>query len=92
MIAAAEGTWPGAAVAIAGIALVIAVIVTLIVTVGATIRARTSVQREAAYRKLADDSIAAQSRTSDQLERALAELTELRMRTGELERMLKTVE
>jgi hypothetical protein len=88
----AATSWPDAAVAIAGIALVIAVAVTIVVTVGSTVRARMSVQREQAYRKLADDSIAAQNRTSDQLERAIAELTELRARTGELERMLKTVE
>lgn len=88
----AETSWPDAAVAIAGIALVIAVAVTIIVSVSSTVRARMSVQREQAYRQLADDSIAAQNRTSDQLERAIAELTELRARTGELERMLKTVE
>jgi hypothetical protein len=85
-------SWPEAAIAIAGIVLVIAVIVTLIVSVASTLRARMSVQREAAYRKLAEDATAAQHRTADQLERAIAELTELRTRTGELERMLKTVD
>jgi hypothetical protein len=90
MIAATE--WPDAAVAIAGVFLVIAVAVTLIVSVAATFRARMSVQREIAYRKLAEDSAAAQHRTADQLERAIAELGELRARTGELERVLKAVE
>jgi hypothetical protein len=88
----AETSWPDAAVAIAGISLVIIIAVALIAAVASTIRARMSVQRETAYRQLADDSIAAQNRTSDQLERAIAELGELRTRTGELERLLKTVE
>jgi len=47
---------------------------------------------EAAYRELAEEAVAAQAKTADQLERAVAELTELRARTGELERMFKEVE
>jgi hypothetical protein len=90
MIAATE--WPDAAVAIAGVFLVIAVAVTMIVSVASTFRARMSVQRETAYRKLAEDSTAAQHRTADQLERAIAELGEIRTRTGELERLIKAVE
>ena len=35
---------------------------------------------------------AAQHRTADQLERAIAELGELRSRTGEIERLIKAVE
>jgi flagellar biosynthesis/type III secretory pathway M-ring protein FliF/YscJ len=90
MIAATS--WPEAAVAMAGVLLVLSVAVALIVSVAATIRARMSVQRELAYRKLAEDSTAAQHRTADQLERAVAELGELRSRTGELERLIKAVE
>ena len=56
-----------------------------------TWRARMSVAREAAYRQLADDSVRAQERTADRLDRAVAELTELRQRTAEMERMLKEV-
>jgi flagellar basal body-associated protein FliL len=90
MIAATS--WPEAAVAMGGILLVISVAVALIVSVGSTIRARMSVQREAAYRKLAEDATAAQHRTADQLERAIAELGEIRTRTGELERIIKAVD
>jgi flagellar biosynthesis/type III secretory pathway M-ring protein FliF/YscJ len=90
MIAATS--WPEAAVAMAGVLLVLSVAVALIVSVAATLRARMSVQRELAYRKLAEDSTAAQHRTADQLERAVAELGELRSRTGELERLIKAVE
>lgn len=90
MIAATS--WPEAAVAMAGVFLVLAVAVALIVSIASTVRARMSVQREIAYRKLAEDSTAAQHRTADQLERAVAELGELRNRTGELERLIKAVE
>jgi hypothetical protein len=93
MMAQSDATqWPEASIAIAGIVLVIAVVVMLIWQGSATIRARANIQREEAYRKLADDSVAAQRRTADQLERAVAELGELRSRTGELERLIKTVE
>ncbi len=90
MIAATA--WPDAAIAIAGVLLVLTVVVALIAAVSSTFRARMSVQRETAYRKLAEDSAAAQHRTADQLERAVAELTDLRTRTGELERLIKAVE
>jgi type II secretory pathway pseudopilin PulG len=93
VIAQSDATeWPEAAIAIAGIVLVIAVVVVMVWQGAATLRARANVQREEAYRKLAEDSIASQRRTSDQLERAVAELGELRVRTGELERLIKTVE
>jgi len=88
----ADTSWPDAAVAMAGVLLVICVAVALIVSIAQTVRARMSVQRETAYRKLAEDSTAAQHRTADQLERAVAELGELRSRTGELERLIKAVE
>ena len=90
MIAATE--WPDAAVAIAGILLALSIIVAVILSIASTLRARMSVQREEAYRKLAEDSQIALTRTANQLERAVAELGELKSRTGELERVLKAVE
>lgn len=90
MIAATE--WPDAAIAIAGILLVIAVAVAIIFSIASTLRARMSLQREQAYRKLAEDSQLAMTRTATELERAVAELGELKVRTGELERVLKAVE
>jgi hypothetical protein len=57
----------------------------------ATWRARMSVAREEAYRKLAEDATEAQRRTSDWIEKATVELAELRQRTAELERILKEV-
>jgi Tfp pilus assembly protein PilO len=57
-----------------------------------TWRSRTSVAREEASRKLAEQATEAQSRTADCLEKTLTELTELRQRTAELERLLKEVD
>ena len=88
----AAGTpWSDAAIAIVGIVFVLAIVLAVIFALASTARARMSIQRETAYRKLADDSLAAQHRTADQLERTVAELTELRTRTGEMERVLKEV-
>jgi hypothetical protein len=91
VIAEAATPWSDAAIMIAGILLLLTITVAVIASITSTLRARMSVQREDAYRKLADDAVAAQHRTADQLERAVAELTELRTRTGELERVLKEV-
>jgi hypothetical protein len=92
VIAQSDTQWPEAAIVIAGIFLVIAIAVPLIWQVAATVRARATVQREEAYRKLAEDSVDAQRRTAEQLERAVAELSAIGSRTGELERLIKTVE
>jgi hypothetical protein len=83
MIAATS--WPEAAVAITGVVLVLGISIAVIAAVASTLQARMSVQREIAYRKLAEESAIAQSRTAD-------ELGELRSRTGELERLIKTVD
>jgi len=90
-VIAAGTPWSDAVIALAGILFVLTIAVAVILSIASTVRARTSIQREAAYRKLADDSVAAQHRTADQLERTVAELTELRTRTGEMERVLKEV-
>ena len=87
-----DGTsWPDAAIAIAGILLVIAVAVVAIIQIFATARARASAQREAAYRKLAEEATDAQRRMADGLEHATTDLTDIRQRTAEIERMIKQV-
>ncbi len=58
MMAAAETSWPEAAVAIAGVALVGSVIVVVVWQALATWRTRIAVTREEAYRKLAEDTAA----------------------------------
>lgn len=80
------------AIAALGFFFTIAAVVVVIIWQGmATWRARMSIARESAYRQLADDSVRAQERTADRLDRAVSELTDLRQRTAELERLLKEV-
>ena len=83
--------WPLAIFLIGMFFAIAAVLIVLVWQGAATWRARQSVAREGAYRQLADDAIRAQERTADRLERAIAELTEIRQRTAELERLLKEV-
>jgi hypothetical protein len=57
----------------------------------ATWRARMSVAREDAYRSLAEESTRSQQRVADRLESVATELSDIRQRTAELERLLKEV-
>lgn len=84
-------SWPEAAIAIFGILFVTTVITVVVWQIFGTWRARMSVAREAAYRQLAEEATAVQRRMTETLERAAGELSELRVRTTELERMLKEV-
>lgn len=56
VLAAESTSWPEAAIAIAGIALVASVVVVVIWQALATWRARIAVTREQAYRKLAEQT------------------------------------
>jgi hypothetical protein len=78
------------------------IVVTMFVMVGvviavaiwqgmATWRARMHIAREEAYRKLAESSEAANSRTADLLASMKNDLADLRARTAEIERMMKEV-
>ena len=80
ILAAAETTenWPEAAIAIAGIALVGSVIIVAVWQLLATWRTRMVGARETEYRKLAEESIEAQSRAAAALEDLRAELRRLR--------------
>lgn len=84
-------SWPDAALGIAGIGLVIIIVSMLIWQIFSTGKTGLSAKRETAYRKLAEESVDAQRRTAEQLEKATAELTHLRRQTDELERVLKEV-
>jgi hypothetical protein len=88
----AATSWTDASIAIAGIVLVMVVLSVLIWQIFSTGRTGLSAKRETAYRKLAEESKEAQERTAATLEKAVAELADLRGRTAELERMLKEVE
>ena len=90
MIAATS--WPDAVVAVAGILLVASIVIVIVWQIFATGRASMSVQREKAYRELAEESTAAQRRVAEELGRANAELAEQRRQTSELQRVLAEVE
>lgn len=91
VLAAAGTSWPDAAIAIAGIALVLVIAAVAIVQIFATLRARASVAREEAYRKLAERCEESLNRIATDQRSGSEALTELTQRTGELERMLKEV-
>jgi hypothetical protein len=57
-----------------------------------TWRSRMSIARKEAYRKLAEQVTLSQSKTSDGLEKATAELSDLRQRMSEVERILKEMD
>ena len=83
--------WSDTAVAIVAAAFIFMAIMVAIWQIFATVRARMSVAREQAYRKLAEDATQAQERTANALEKTVAELAELRRQTNELDRVLKEV-
>lgn len=84
-------SWPEASIAIAGVAFVTVVASMLIWQIFATGRTGLSAKRENAYQELAQASSESQARTVKALEEAVAELTDLRRRVAELERLLKDV-
>ena len=84
-------SWPEAAIAIFGILFVTTVITVVVWQIFGTWRARMSVAREAAYRQLAEETTAAQRRMTESVERVAGKLSELRIRTTEVERLLKEV-
>lgn len=95
--AADNGTsWPEAWIAIisvaGGITMITVIAAVLIWQVASTWRARMSVAREEAYKRLAQESSDAQHRATATLEAISRDLAELRERTAEMERLLKEVE
>lgn len=64
----------------------------LIWQIFSTGRTGLSAKRENAYQRLAEEATEAQKRTAATLEQAVAELSDLRLRTTELERLLKDVQ
>lgn len=91
MTVLAQTSWPDAAVAIVGILFITVVLTAAIWQIFATAKARMTVAREEAYKRLAEEAVQAQSKAAEELGRASAELTQIRRQTGELERMLKEV-
>lgn len=83
--------WADASIAIAGIVFVTVVASVLIWQIFSTGRTGLSAKRENAYQRLAEEATEAQKRTAATLEQAVAELSDLGLRTSELERLLKDV-
>jgi len=93
MIVAQSGTsWPDAAIAIAGIALVALIAFVVVSQVFATWRARMAVAREEAYRALAAETAESNARLSEAVERTASEVADVRSRTAEIERILREVD
>lgn len=85
-------TWQEAVMGGIGMVLFGTFVVVVIIQIAATWRARMSVTREDAYRLLAEEATRAHQKTAQQLEQMTAELSAIRERTSELERVLKEVE
>lgn len=84
-------TWQEALMGAGALVFTGAIVVVVSIQVAATWRARMSVAREDAYRRLAEQATNAQQETSRQLAAATAELATIRERTTSLERLLKEV-
>lgn len=70
----------------------ITVLIVVVVWQGfATWRARASVAREEAYRKLAEQSAAAQQRTAEEEQKISEDLGDLRARVATIEKLLRDV-
>jgi hypothetical protein len=85
-------TWQEAVMGASGMAFTGVIVVVVIVQLAATWRARASVAREEAYRRLAEEASQAHQRTAQQLDQVLVELAALQERMGQLQRVLKEVE
>ena len=83
--------WPEAFIAIGGITMVTAIVVVAIWQGLVSWRARMSVAREEAYRKLADESATKSSRLADQQEEVLESLKGISERLSGIERILREV-
>lgn len=83
--------WPEAMIAVAVIAFVMAIVIVAIWQGFGLWRARMSIAREDAYRKLAEESLSAQTRMSVQQQRIADDLASLNERVSSIEKILKEV-
>jgi hypothetical protein len=93
LLQAAESdiAWTEAIVAVGGIFMVTVILAVSIWQVFGTWRARMSVAREEAYRKLAEENLSAQTRLSVQQQRIADDLTSINERVANIEKLLKEV-
>lgn len=85
-------SWPLATMII-GLFFAIAIAVAVLIPqIFGTWRARMSIAREEAYKKLAEEAVGLQRDIAGMLEKSSSELAQIRERTEEMERLLKEVE
>jgi len=84
-------SWSEAVIGATAVAGFFGLLIVAVWQLAASWRARISVAREEAYRKMAEEVVAAQRQTTQALEQMATELAGLRARTTEVERMLKEV-
>ena len=84
-------SWPEAAVAVTAIAFAMSIVIVLIWQAFGTWRARMSIAREEAYRKLAEENLSAQTRMAVQQQRIADDLTSINERVEGIEKLLKEV-
>jgi ABC-type transporter Mla subunit MlaD len=92
MTVLAATSWPDAAIAIAGIALVTIIASVLIWQIFATGRRAIGSEAGKDYKKLAEELAAMQRETTAELQKANEALGQLRSQTEELERGLKELD
>lgn len=84
--------WPEAMIATAGVLMVTAIIVIVVWQIAASWRARVSVERETAYRELAGKSATLQEQLLAEQQQVASDLSEVRARVENIERILREVE
>ena len=84
-------SWQEATAAVAFFTFIMAIVIVLIWQGLATWRARMSIAREEAYRKLAEENLSAQTRLSVQQQRIADDLTSINDRVANIEKLLKEV-
>lgn len=86
-----DETWIAVAAIISVFTLATVVGAILIWQIGGTVRARASVAREEAYKRLAQESSDAQHRSAATLDALHRDVADIKQRTVEIERMMKEV-
>jgi hypothetical protein len=85
-------SWSESAIAIAGIAMVTVIAAVAIWQVFASWRARMSIAREEAYRKLAEESATTQRRLLDLQDSLLGAISDVRTRVTGIEQTLRQID
>jgi len=84
-------SWPEAIIAVAGVAMITVIVTIAIQQVLASWRARMSIAREEAYRKLAEESTAAAARLAAEQGRISESLKTITERLSGIEKVLREV-